>query len=69
MIFTNDPLSDFLAYDARLADELSRCPICDCCNEPIQDDCYFETDDGIYCEECFNDEVVQEFRESCKRYI
>lgn len=68
-MWTNEPLADFHRHDAMQEDRLSRCPICGCCGEPIQEDCYFETDEGIYCEECFDDEVVQAFKDECKKFI
>jgi len=68
-MWTDDPLADFHSYDARQSDSLSRCPICDCCNEPIQDDYYFETDEGIYCDDCFDDEVLWKIKDEHRKWI
>lgn len=68
-MWTNEPLDDFRRYDAMQADELSRCPICECCDEPIQDEYYFETRWGIYCENCFDDEVLWKFKDEHRKFI
>lgn len=68
-MWTNEPLDDFHRHDAMQSAELSRCPICDCCDEPIQEDYYFETEEGMFCEECFEEKVVEAFRDKHKRSI
>lgn len=41
-------------------------PVCDLCDEPIQDDVYYEPEPGTcYCAECFGDYV----RDNILRYI
>lgn len=66
---TNEPLDDFHRHDARQSAELSRCPICDCCGEPIQEAYYYETDEGIYCENCFDDEILWKIKDEHKKFI
>ena len=55
MIFTDDPIADFGRYDAEQQEKLDRLPVCDYCEEPIQDDYYYEIDNECICEECLND--------------
>lgn len=68
-MWTNEPLDDFHRHDAMQEDRLSRCPICDCCGEPIQEDYYYETDEGIFCDNCFEDEVLWKFKDEHRKFI
>lgn len=67
-MWTDDALADFHSHDARQEAELRRCPICCCCETPIQEDCYYETEEGIYCEDCFDEKVVQPFWDEHKKW-
>lgn len=69
MVWTDDPLADFHRHDAMQEEALSRCPICACCKYPIQEDYCFETDMGDYCEECFEEKVLDALRDKCKKWI
>ena len=62
MSFTDDPVADFLTHDREQADRLDRLPKCAHCGEPIQDDYCYEYEGEIYCEECFDWYVKDEFR-------
>ena len=53
-MFTDDPIADFMAYDAEREAELERLPVCSCCEEPIQDDFFYEINDEAICEVCLN---------------
>lgn len=64
MSWTNDPVADFLAYDAEQAAELDKLPKCDECGEPIQDETYYEIDGYIYCLEC-----LENFKKWTEEYI
>ncbi len=55
MIFTDDPVADFERYDAEQQEKLDRLPVCDYCDEHIQDDYYYELDNECICEECLNE--------------
>lgn len=56
MYRTDDPLADFLRHDAEEQAWLDSLPICAYCNEPIQDEYYYEINDEPVCEECLNRE-------------
>lgn len=55
MTWTNDPIADFNRHDAEQADKLSKLPKCDFCEEPIQDDTYYDIDGVKCCLECLKD--------------
>lgn len=54
MIFTDDPLSDFDRYDRQQEEWLNSRPVCDCCDEPIQDDFCYEINGDLICEDCLD---------------
>lgn len=62
---TDDPVADFDRYDAEQVAELEKLPVCSQCNEPIQDDFFYEINDEVVCEECLN----QNFRKNVEDYI
>lgn len=49
---TNDPLADFDRWDAEQTAKLEKLPECTECDEPIQDDCYYEINGECVCPEC-----------------
>jgi formylmethanofuran dehydrogenase subunit E len=51
MYRTDDPGADFLRWDADRADEESRLPHCDVCENPIYEK-YFHINGEILCEKC-----------------
>ena len=42
-------------HDAEQQAKLDKLPVCDYCEEPIQDDYYCEIENECICEECLND--------------
>lgn len=50
--YTNDPVADFLRHDKELQRELDKRPRCAYCNEPIQDDAYYDINGECVCEDC-----------------
>lgn len=55
---TDNPVADFMAYDAEQQAELERLPKCCKCKKRIQDDYCYRINDAIYCEECHNEEFM-----------
>lgn len=51
---TGDPISDFNRWDAEQAAELKKLPKCTECDEPIQDDCYYEINGECVCPACLD---------------
>lgn len=45
------------AHEWKQAQELKKCPVCETCGEPIQEDVYFEDEDGKFCEDCWHEHV------------
>lgn len=45
----------FVQHEKKQQAELDKLPLCDCCEEPIQDyECYFIGNE-LLCEDCMND--------------
>lgn len=59
MIWTDDPVADFHAYDAEQQAKLDKLPKCSYCEEHIQDDYLCDIDGAIYCMECFSDNFIK----------
>ena len=54
MYYTDDPVADFERYDAKREDwRLSR-PLCDYCDNHIQEDHYFDINGDIVCPDCLD---------------
>lgn len=51
---TDDPVADFHRHDAEQEAQLKRLPVCDNCDEIIQEDCYI-VDCEILCRDCIDD--------------
>lgn len=62
---TDNPVKDFEKYDAEQQKELEKLPVCSHCDEPIQDEHYYEINDEVVCEEC----LEQNFRKSVDDYV
>ena len=45
----------FQQHDAEQEELLEGLPVCCCCGNHIQDDCYYDIDGEIYCEKCMED--------------
>lgn len=54
MYRTDEPIFDFNRKDAEECDFMAKLPVCDCCNEPITDEHYYEIDGSIMCQECLD---------------
>ena len=55
MMYVPDNYDLFLQHQAEQDRQLERLPVCVCCDEPIQDECCYEINDELYCEECMKD--------------
>lgn len=53
--YSDNPVADYDRYDAYLARQEARLPVCDDCDKPIHGDDYYEIDGEILCEECMKD--------------
>ena len=51
---TDDPLADFSRWDSEQTAKLEKLPKCSECDEPIQDDCYYEINGECVCPECLD---------------
>ena len=47
-----DPLDDFNSLDRAAAKRLAQLPKCDICDQPIQDDHYYQINGENYCPGC-----------------
>ena len=65
MAWTDDPVADFERYDAEQERKLERLPTCSCCDEPIQDDYFYQINDENICVHCLN----EYFRKDVDDYV
>lgn len=49
---TDDPAADFAAWEAEQESWLAKRPVCADCDEPIQDDHYFDINGEAICPDC-----------------
>lgn len=63
--WTGDPEKDFALHDAEQEAWLQSLPVCDYCNEEVQDDFYYEINDEVVCEKC----LVECFRKDVDDYV
>lgn len=49
---TDNPISDFNRWDAEQESWLAERPVCADCDEPIQDDHYFDINGEAICPDC-----------------
>ena len=54
MFYSDDPVRDFERHDAEQERRLSMLPVCDYCDEAIQDEQYYEINGDCVCEECLD---------------
>lgn len=54
MMWSDDPERDFLRYDREQERKLARRPICDLCQEHIQEDHYFYVEGQTVCPDCLD---------------
>jgi len=52
MFITDDPVADFLRYDAEQEKELERLPHCAECDQRIEDEFCYQINGEILCETC-----------------
>lgn len=53
---TDDPLTDFARHDREQAKRLAELPVCDICDNPIQDEHYYLINGDNICPECLENE-------------
>lgn len=51
---TDDPIHDYERYDAELASERRRLPVCDDCGEPIEGEHTYLIYDSYICVDCLH---------------
>ena len=56
---TDDPISDFNAYDRQQQAQLDRLPRCCECDEPIQTEICISFEDEIICVQCLKDNHIK----------
>ena len=57
-----DPVMvDLVRHDIERSAWLRSRPVCEMCDEPIQDDHYFECEDCVFCPDCWDDYVRSNF--------
>lgn len=54
-MFTDDPVRDAERYAAEQEEALACLPVCDICDEPIQQEHFYEINDTKICEHCLNE--------------
>lgn len=57
---TCDPLADFDRHDRAQAKRLARLPVCDICDQPIQDDHFYQINGDNVCPVCLEDHFRKE---------
>lgn len=57
---TDDPIADFARWDAEQAAQEGKLPRCDYCNEPVQDDYFYQINDEVICPDCLNNHFRKE---------
>lgn len=55
MYRSDDPIADFNRLDAEQQKHLNSLPLCDDCEEPIQDEKCYEIGGEVLCEDCMKD--------------
>lgn len=65
MFYTDDPQADFSRHDAEQQRQIERLPRCDQCNEPIQDDYFYDINGEYICSRCMKDS----FRKEVSDYV
>lgn len=59
MLYTDNPVADFLQYDREQAEEESNLPHCDYCGEAIYES-YYNINGEILCSKCLDDNFKYE---------
>lgn len=58
--YSDDPNADFDAWDAEQTRQLEQRPVCADCDEPIQDDHWYEFDGKLICPDCLESNYRKE---------
>lgn len=64
-MWTDDPIADFERHSAEQERRLDKLPVCDYCEEPIQDDFYYYINGESICETCLD----RFFRKDVSEYV
>ena len=64
-IRTDDPVKDYDRYAEEQNKQLQKLPVCSYCDTHIQDECLYEINDELICENCLNDN----FRKNTEDFI
>lgn len=64
MQWTDDPVRDADRYWSEKDAESEKLPKCCCCDNPINEDFYFDINGEFYCSDCLN----YEFRKEIESY-
>ena len=54
MLWTDDPVADFERHDLEQVKRLNLLPFCDICNDPIQEEHFYEINGDFVCEFCLD---------------
>lgn len=65
MLYVPDNYDLWEKHDAEQQRELEKLPVCDECDEPIQDDHFYEVNDVKICVRCMN----EYFRKDTEDYV
>ena len=65
MFYSDNPVADFLRYDAECDREMDRLPRCCECEEPIQDEDLYDFDGDLICHYC----LINNHRKPVEDYI
>ena len=60
MYYSDNPANDFANHDRDQAKRLADLPVCDICDQPIQDDHFYLINGDNVCPECLNDHFRKE---------
>lgn len=69
MPYTDDPVADFLNYDAEQTKALESRPQCAYCDQYIQDNVLYDFDGELICPECLEDYINDNFKKDTSDYI
>lgn len=69
MTRTGDPIHDFHVHDSELEEALTLLPKCCECEEPIQEEKFYDFDGEYVCEHCVLDYINKRYRVSTNHYI
>lgn len=53
-MYSDDPIADFFAHEAKCEKKRRKLPVCDVCGERIDGDYLYDLGGELICEECMN---------------